>query len=758
MDKYKNPLFYTVVIGICSAAMYWIVSQGSHMEHNVVKLVSNQTVFQDFLDSMLNNLQHPLAILLAQILTIVLVARAFGWMCKKIGQPSVIGEILAGIALGPSLLGTHFPEFSSMLFPIESLGNLSFLSQIGLILFMFVIGMELDLKVLKNKAHDAVLISHASIIIPFTMGMGLAYYIFDSFAPDGVEFLSFALFLGISMSITAFPVLARIVQERGLQKTRLGTIVITCAAADDITAWCLLAAVIAIVKAGSFVSSLYIIGLAILYVILMLKIVRPFLERIGKLQSKNKSISKSMIAIFLLTLIVSSYCTEVIGIHALFGAFMTGVIMPDNIKFRALIIEKVEDVAVVLFLPLFFVYTGLRTEIGLLNEPYLWKITAIIIIVATLGKFLGSAIAAKFVGQSWKDSLTIGALMNTRGLMELIVLNIGFDLGILTGEVFAMMVIMALATTFLTGPTLDLLNKIFGKKEEIQLNLETADSPGRFKIYIFFEDILNAKALLKLAHSFVNKQSNKSGITAMHLVESTEINPFNVEYYEEEMFEPIVEETKELNQSVQTLFKVSNQIENDIVEITNEDSSDILLLEMGHSIYRGTLLGNILGFTTSIINPNVLLNKVTRKEKLFESSFFDERTEQILQHAKTPVGIFINKEFEKVEQVFLPVFTQSDLVLLNYAQRWITHSEAQITVLDATGEVDRNPDFKENIRRIEQFKPNHIRISNEKLLNKEYLKAYDIMIIGIESWKSLVATRSIWLNHAPSILIINEKI
>lgn len=755
MSKYRNPLLYTVIIGGCSAAMYLIVDKGSRLEHNVIKLISEQSVFQDFLDSMQYNLQHPLAILLAQILTIVLVARAFGWMCKKIGQPSVIGEILAGIALGPSLLGMYFPEFSATLFPTQSLDNLSFLSQIGLILFMFVIGMELDLKVLKNKAHDAILISHASIIIPFTMGMGLAYYIFDSFAPDGIEFLSFALFLGISMSITAFPVLARIVQERGLQKTRLGTIVITCAAADDITAWCLLAAVIAIVKAGSFVSSLYIIALAVLYVILMLKVVRPFLERIGKLQSKNKSVSKSMIAIFLLTLIVSSYCTEVIGIHALFGAFMTGAIMPDSIKFRALIIEKVEDVSVILFLPLFFVYTGLRTEIGLLNEPHLWELTALIIVVATVGKFVGSALTSKFVGQSWRDSLIIGALMNTRGLMELIVLNIGFDLGILTGEVFTMMVIMALVTTFFTGPCLDIVNKIFGKTQDLQP--ETVDSHGRFKIHIFFEDILNAKALLKLAHSFVNKQSSKSGITAMHLVESHEINPFNVEYYEEEIFQPIVEETKELDQSVQTLFKVSNHIEGDIIEIVNEDSCDILLLEMGHSIYRGTLLGNILGFTTSIINPNILLNKVTRRKKLFESSFFDDRTEQILLHTKISVGIFINKDFKKVEQVFFPVFSKSDLALLPYAQRWIAHSEAQITVLDTAGEVDRNHDFKESIRRIEQFKPNHIRISNEKLLNKEYMKAYDIMIIGMENWKNLVTTRSTWLNHAPSILIINAK-
>ena len=332
---------------------------------------------------------------------------------------------MAGIVLGPSLLGLYLPHFSAFLFPPQSLGNLQFLSQIGLILFMFVVGMELDLKVLKNKAHEAVVISHASIIIPFALGIGLAYLIYPSFAPAGINFASFALFTGISLSITAFPVLARIIQERGIHKTRLGAIVITCAAADDITAWCILAAVIAIVKAGSFVSALYTIALAGAYVLLMIKIVRPFLKRVGDLFAAQENLSKGLVAMFFLTLIISSYVTEVIGIHALFGAFMAGAIMPDNARFRNLFIEKIEDVALVLLLPLFFVFTGLRTQIGLLNDVYLWKITGLIILAAVIGKFVGSALAARFVGQNWKNSLTIGALMNTRGLMELVVLNIG---------------------------------------------------------------------------------------------------------------------------------------------------------------------------------------------------------------------------------------------------------------------------------------------------------------------------------------------
>ena len=468
MKNHRNTIFYFVVTGGFTALIYWIICQGKSLEtgKNYIRPVTENGHWNDFMASLTLNLHHDLAILLAQIITIIFVARFFGWVFRKIGQPSVIGEIIAGIALGPSLLGLYFPEFSSALFPIQSLGNLQFLSQIGLILFMFIIGIELDLKVLQNRAKEAVVISHASIVIPFALGIGLAYFVYYRFAPAGVAFLPFALFMGIAMSITAFPVLARIVQERGIHKTKLGAIVITCAAADDITAWCLLAAVIAIVKAGTFVSSLYVIGLAILYVIVMLFVVKPFLKKIGELYGTKENLSKPVVAIFFLTLIISSYLTEIIGIHALFGAFMTGVIMPDITKFRNLFIEKVEDVSVILLLPLFFVYTGLRTEIGLINDPFLWRVTGFIILVAVVGKFFGSALAAKFVGQSWRDSLTIGALMNTRGLMELIVLNIGLDLKVLTPEVFTMMVIMALVTTFMTGPTLNSINYIFKTKDE----------------------------------------------------------------------------------------------------------------------------------------------------------------------------------------------------------------------------------------------------------------------------------------------------
>ncbi len=753
MKNLKNALFYIIVTGGFTALIFWIVSKGKHLEidRNIIVPISKTTYFNQFLESIIHNLKHPLAILLLQIITIIIVARLFGWLFRKIGQPSVIGEIIAGIFLGPSVVGMYMPEYSAILFPSESLGNLQFLSQIGLILFMFVVGMELDLKVLKNKANDAVVISHASIVFPFALGIGLAYYVYNEFAPKGVAFLSFSLFMGIAMSITAFPVLARIVQERGIHKTKLGAIVITCAAADDITAWCILAAVIAIVKAGSFASSMYVIILAFTYVLVMLFIVKPFLKKVGDLYATRDNLSKPVVAIFLLTLIISSYLSEIIGIHALFGAFLTGAIMPDITKIRNIIIEKVEDVALILLLPLFFVFTGLRTEIGLINDPYLWKITGFIILVAVVGKFLGSTLAAKFVGQNWRDSLTIGALMNTRGLMELVVLNIGYDLGVLSREIFTMMVIMALVTTFMTGPAIDIINYIF-KRKEILLPKEISNS--NFNILISFGNNEKGKSLLHLANSFVKKQKENTNITALHLSLSDEIHAYNLEDYEHEAFEPILAESKNLNQEITTIFKATVDIETDITDIASRGNFDLVLVGLGKSIFEGTLLGKVLGFTTRIINPDRLLDKFTGKEGLFENSPFDDRTRLIISKSKMPLGILIDKELNVVNDVFVPIFSADDSFLIEYAQKLIYNSDSKITVLDIDNQVSNNEEIGLKIENLQINYSENISVLTENNMKAGFLAKQDLMMISLESWKKLVDSQSVWLSTIPSVLII----
>jgi Kef-type K+ transport system membrane component KefB len=755
----KNSLFYIITIGAFSLLVYWIVLHGSALENpgEVVSAPPVKSQWDHLIETLLENIKHPLAILLAQIITIIIAARIFGWVFKKIGQPTVIGEIIAGIVLGPSVVGMHFPEFSAALFPTEpkdAMDGLKFMSQIGLILFMFVVGMELELKSLKSKAREAIIISHSSIIVPFALGMILAYFMYDQYSFANVPFLSFGLFMGIAMSITAFPVLARIIQERGIHKSKLGMMAIACAAADDLTAWCILAAVIAIVKAGSFESSLFVIAMSIGYVIIMINVVRPFLKRVGDLHATRENLSKPIVAIFFLTLIISAYATEVIGIHALFGAFMAGAIMPDNAKFRSIFIEKIEDVALVLLLPLFFVFTGLRTKIGLLDSPDLWWMTAWIVALAIAGKFLGSALAAKFAGQSWKDSLTIGALMNTRGLMELVVLNIGYDLKVLTPTVFTMLVIMALVTTFMTGPVLDLINWVF-KEKSPPIPQEISNS-GKFRILVSFGNPERGINLLRLANAFVKKMKDNASVTMMHLSLSNELNQFNVEESERESFAKVIDESKRLGQKITTFYKATVDIDSDITEVANKGDYDLLIIGVGQSIFEGTLLGRILGYTTRIINPNRLIDKVTGKEKLFETPIFDERTQLIVNKSKVPLGIFIDRDMTKIERVFLPVFSKQDAELITFAQKLINNNNSQVTVLDAVSIVKNDPEVKENLRRIEQLAPNHISLLSERKIEREFIGQQDLMLISADSWKQLVDSQSVWLNNAPSVLIIKE--
>lgn len=753
MKKFRNAIFYVGIIGGFSILMYWIILQGVTLEEgkDITIPTSENSQWADFVSSLISNVQHPLAILLAQIVTIILVARLFGWICVKMKQPSVIGEMIAGIVLGPSLVGMYFPEFSAALFPKESLGNLQFLSQIGLILFMYIVGMEIDMKILRHKAHDAVVISHASIIMPFVMGLGLAYFLYHEFAPANVQFLSFGLFAGIAMSITAFPVLARIVQERGINKTRLGTIVITCAAADDITAWCILAAVIAIVKAGSFGSAAYTILLAIGYVIIMIRVVRPFLIRIGELNTSKESLNKGIVAIFFLVLILSAYATEIIGIHALFGAFIAGAIMPENVKFRSIFIEKVEDVALVLLLPLFFVFTGLRTQIGLLNDPYLWKITALIFLVAVVGKFVSSALAAKFVGQNWRDSLAIGALMNTRGLTELVALNIGYDLGVLTPELFSMMVIMALATTFMTGPTLDLIDWLFKRKKATSAVETLVD---RFKVLISFSNPQSGRALFRLAHSLTKKDQDNTQISAMHIVDTQKLHHYDTDQLEQEKFQVLFDESRMLDRKVTTMFKASADVDAEIIDVVNnEDQFDLLLVGLGQSIYKGTLLGNVLGFTTRLINPEKLMNTVTGKEQLFQKHSFDEGLSKIIAKVNTPVGILINKNFRQASRVLVKLHGAEDEHLLYFASRLVRCNDSQVdfAVLDPAAQQGK---LAEKLQKLELDFSNQVTVFRD--VPTENMSEYDLIIVSNSSWTATWAAEDEKRYANASILILSK--
>ena len=421
---------------------------------------------QDVLSVSQSKFSHisTLGEVLIALVTVIIVARACGLLFKKINQPAVMGEVVGGIILGPSLLGHLFPKLMVILIPPTTLPYLNIIAQIGIVLYMFIVGLELNINEFKKSAHSTFIISHSSILVPFILGSVLALYIYQDMAPPGVGFTNFALFIGVSLSITAFPVLARILADKGLTKTSIGRLALSCAAIDDVTAWCLLALVVS--RAQSTMSSAFMAyALCAIYIVIMVFAVKPYLEKWVPTLSDGKKFGSSKIAFFLVGILVSALITESIGIHAIFGAFLFGVIIPSDTYVAVDLDFKLHEFVRVLFLPAFFAYTGMKTQIGLLDSTYDWLLCLLIISVATVGKLGGTVIAAKATKHSWKDSLVLGTLMNTRGLVELIALNIGLEIGILSPRLFTMLVIMAIVTTFLTGPLLILIDKFAGNKK-----------------------------------------------------------------------------------------------------------------------------------------------------------------------------------------------------------------------------------------------------------------------------------------------------
>lgn len=412
--------------------------------------------------------------------TVILLGSVLGHACKYIGQPPVIGEVIAGLVLGPSLLGTLSPKAMHALIPTQDVDpaglvptSLKLVAQLGIVLYMFLVGLELNAAHLKKRAHSAIAISHASIVVPFALGAIMALWLYPILAESHVAFSSFALFMGVAMSITAFPVLARILTDRNLQTTPVGTVALSCAAADDVTAWCLLALVVGVAKAET-AGVVAIIAGAMTFILAMFFVVRPILTKwLERIDSERPALPTYVISGTYILILVAASLTEWIGIHAIFGAFLLGVIIPSESKLATSFLAKLKEPVTVLLLPAFFAYTGMRTEIGLMQGVNEWLICGAIILVATLGKFGGTLVAARFAGESWRDASVLGILMNTRGLMELIVLNIGLDMGVISPKLFAMMVLMAIVTTMMTSPVLQMLMPSFAAER----NPESSPSP-----------------------------------------------------------------------------------------------------------------------------------------------------------------------------------------------------------------------------------------------------------------------------------------
>lgn len=400
-----------------------------------------------------------LHVLLA-LAAVVAVGAILGRLFRYIGQPPVIGEVVGGILLGPSFLGAIAPSIYEFVLPASVAPFLGLIAQVGVILYMFLVGLELNSDIFRKQIRATLAISLASILVPFVLGAILASYLYPRFVSSNIPFLSFGLFLALAMSITAFPVLARILSDLRLTRTELGEMALACASINDVTAWCMLAFVVGVVQT----SSENVFGVAvwtILFIAFLFVAVRPLMTRVSK--SVGENLSSGMIAVVLVLMLLSAFFTEWIGIHAIFGAFLFGAIIPHESKIARALTHRFEDPVTILLLPAFFAYTGMRTQIGLVSGGYEWLICILIIALATAGKLGGTFLAARFSGLNWRTAAALGALMNARGLMELIVLNVGLELGVISQKLFTMLVLMAIGTTLMTTPLVRRFLPSFGR-------------------------------------------------------------------------------------------------------------------------------------------------------------------------------------------------------------------------------------------------------------------------------------------------------
>ena len=536
--------------------------------------------------------------LLLAVAVIILVSRLCGALFRRINQPQVMGEIVGGILLGPSLLGAIAPQVSEFLFTDQVLPFLDVLAQIGLVLFMFLIGVELDVRLIRGNGQAAAVVSHASIVGPFITGVLLALAIFTTLGSEEGEFLPFALFLGASMSITAFPVLARILAERGLHKTRLGTVAITCAAVDDVTAWCLLAVVIAVAAASGLGGAFVTIGLAVVFVAFMIAVVRPLLARIARYHDENGELGGTLLALIFVGVLLSALATDRIGIHAIFGAFLFGAIMPQHSKFIHELTIKLEDFSVIFLLPLFFAYSGLRTELGQLGTDLrLWGFAALVIAVAIIGKWGGSALAARYVGLTWRESLAVGILMNCRGLTELVILNIGLDLGVIPPALFAMLVLMALVTTFMTTP---ILARIYSPEQQARMVAEESGegdaAEETWRVLVHVPNLERAHELVHTALSLADGQGDRIEVVLVRTVHLGD-GVFRGRDAEQalESLKPLVEFVQGAGYEAVPLAVPTRSVDETLVRVAAERCPNLILLPWRRPLFGSKFLGGSVG-------------------------------------------------------------------------------------------------------------------------------------------------------------------
>lgn len=541
---------------------------------------------------------EPILALLVQVSLIIGLSRVMGMVFARLRQPQVIGEILAGIMLGPTLLGWVWPAASDWIFPPASLPPLGLLSQLGVIFFLFLIGLEFDPAVIRNKGRAAALISISSVAIPFAFGIALTYYLYSRVFTGLTEndFRASALFMGAAISVTAFPVLARILSERSLHRTRVGVLSLTAAAVNDVLAWCILALVVAVARYEGPAAALRTAGLATVYVLVMFFIVRPLLGRLQAAYERQGQLSYNIVAIIFLLLCASAWATERIGIHALFGAFLLGSIMPKQSSFVRHLSEKIEHFTVIFMLPIFFAYTGLLTDLRDVFSANMIGYTVLIVAVACAGKYIGAAGAAMLTGSDLREASAVGVLMNTRGLMELVILKMGLDLGVINDLVFSMMVIMALVTTAMTTP---LLHAVYPRHLLVkrEAELRRALPPGAPSVLIPVSLPRSGGPLLYVADLLTGHGKFPRSITALYLRRPSEREAYDsvIEVEQDpatlEALRPLMQEAQRLEVEVDAVSQVSREVPDDIAAIAEVRGANLILMGFHKPVIGTALLG-----------------------------------------------------------------------------------------------------------------------------------------------------------------------
>jgi Kef-type K+ transport system membrane component KefB/nucleotide-binding universal stress UspA family protein len=638
-------------------------------------------------------------LVLIEVLIVIGMSRLIGLAFRWLKQPLVIGEIVAGIMLGPSLFGWVAPNLAATLFPQETVPFLNVLSQLGLIFFMFLIGLELDPKYLKGKNNVSISTATISVVVPFVLATLLALLLYPLLYHGNVSFTAFALFLASATSMTVFPVLDRIITEKNLQATYLGTLALTSAAVNDLIGWCLLAVGIAVAREGSIAGAWHTIIALLLYIGFMMTVGRSFLQRLAIYYRRTKRLNQLLLALIYMGVVASALITELIGIHLIFGAFLLGTLMPKNAGLVREIVGKTEDFVLIFLLPVFFVYSGLRTQIGLVNRPELWLLCGLVLFVAIAGKYTSTYIAARFSGIEKREASALGWLMNTRGLTELIVLNIGLSLGVITPLLFTMLVIVALLTTFMTSPLLEwtyptrLIGLDVDEKEdepEASREIATVDSYGQiYRILVPVANPSTQKGLVQLAVAIALNYQQPTAVHPLSLIELSEDYPFESTPIEANRL--IEERRQQLEELIDTLeppstrsyvhpiIRICSNVAQETAEIAELKPADLILVGWHRPAFSNNRLGGRVG--------------------------------QILTTAPVDVAVFIDRGKKRLENLLVPYSANihDDLALILALRLLINRDTCLLKILQVVSENRVKNEMSHELHKMMQQLPQSVR-------------------------------------------------